>query len=46
MLGEKKSTTTTTTNKNKQTKDVSARTNDANKLIDWLNLFLLKLWLD
>ena len=42
MLGEKK-TTTTTTNKNKQTKDVSARTNDANKLIDWLNLFLLKL---
>ena len=43
MLGEKKSTTTTTTNKNKQTKDVSARTNDANKLIDWLNLFLLKL---
>ena len=44
MLGEKKkTTTTTTTNKNKQTKDVSARTNDANKLIDWLNLFLLKL---
>ena len=44
MLGEKKKkTTTTTTNKNKQTKDVSARTNDANKLIDWLNLFLLKL---
>ena len=43
MLGEKKSTTTTTTNKNKQTKDVSARTNDANKLIDWKNLFLLKL---
>ena len=42
MLGEK-TTTTTTTNKNKQTKDVSARTNDANKLIDWLNLFLLKL---
>ena len=41
MLGEKKKTTTT--NKNKQTKDVSARTNDANKLIDWLNLFLLKL---
>ena len=38
MLGEK-TTTTTTTNKNKQTKDVSARTNDANKLIDWLNLF-------
>ena len=38
MLGEKK-TTTTTTNKNKQTKDVRARTNDANKLIDWLNLF-------
>ena len=47
MLGEKKKKQQqqqqTKTNKNKQTKDVSARTNDANKLIDWLNLFLLKL---
>ena len=44
MLGEKKNNNNN--NKQKQTKDVSARTNDANKLIDWLNLFLLKLWLD
>ena len=41
MLGEKKKNNNN--NNNKQTKDVSARTNDANKLIDWLNLFLLKL---
>ena len=41
MLGEKKNNNNN--NKQKQTKDVSARTNDANKLIDWLNLFLLKL---
>ena len=41
MLGEKKKNNNN--NNNKQTKDVSARTNDAHKLIDWLNLFLLKL---
>ena len=41
MLGEKNNNNNN--NKQKQTKDVSARTNDANKLIDWLNLFLLKL---